>query len=64
MKGVIKMLVQGMDLEDMVQELVLSAVEHGEHCIVISEGVQELAPVVGYMGYEYELHEEDLIVRW
>ena len=52
------------DLQDMVQDLVLGAVELGEQSVLISHGVQELAPVVGYMGYHYEVSEEGIIVRW
>ena len=58
---------QGMvqeDLEDMVQDLVLGAVEQGEQSILISQSSQEVLQVVGFMGYHYEVSEEGILVRW
>ena len=53
-----------LDLQDRVQELVVQALEAGEECVLISEGVQELVPVVSFMGYHYDVEEDLLIVRW
>ena len=69
MKGVIKMLdLQGMvqELEDMVQEGVLAALESGERQLIISQASQEVVEIVGYMGYQYhyDVEDGDLVVHW